>query len=57
MMADMGTLPKKIQQLAGDYKVHLIQMRFIPDEDLAKMGRMRDYKPTDQCLWIEYPAY
>lgn len=38
MMADMGTLPKKIQQLAGDYKVHLIQMRFIPDEDLAKMN-------------------
>ena len=37
MMAHMGTLPKKMQLLAGDYRVHLVQMRLIADEDLRKM--------------------
>ncbi|WP_300841877.1 Rpn family recombination-promoting nuclease/putative transposase [uncultured Acetatifactor sp.] len=38
MMADMADLPGKLQNLAGDYRVHLIPMRSIPEEDLRKMG-------------------
>lgn len=38
MMADLAALPGKLQDLAGDYQVHLIPMRSIPEEDLQKMG-------------------
>lgn len=37
MMGDMSRLPGKVQCLAGDYRVHLISMRFIPEEDLQQM--------------------
>lgn len=37
MMRDMTGLPLKLQRLAGDYRVHLISMRFIPEKDLYKM--------------------
>jgi hypothetical protein len=37
MMEDLSPLPQKLQDLAGDYKVHLICMRFIPNEKLAEM--------------------
>lgn len=37
MMEDMSPLPEKMRRLAGDYQVHLIPMRFIPEEDLRQM--------------------
>lgn len=37
MMRDMSPLPEKVRHLAGDYRVHLISMRFIPEEDLRRM--------------------
>jgi hypothetical protein len=36
-MLDMNALPESMQNLVGDYPVHLIHMRSIPDEDLEKM--------------------
>ena len=37
MMRDMTGLPLKLRRLAGDYRVHLISMRLIPEKDLYKM--------------------
>lgn len=37
MMKDVSALPVKLQQLAGDYKVHIIHMRQIPEEALQQM--------------------
>ena len=37
MMGNMGRLPEKLQRLAGDYPVHMVCMRGIPDEDIQKM--------------------
>ena len=37
MLRDMTGLPKKLGQLAGNYQVHLISMRFIPEAALQKM--------------------
>lgn len=37
MMGDISKLPLKLQQLSGDYTVHLIHMRQIPEEALRKM--------------------
>lgn len=37
MSADISALPEKLQDLAGDYRVHLISMRNIPEKDLQKM--------------------
>lgn len=37
MMCGINTLPEKLQALAGDYQVHLIQMRAIAEDDLQKM--------------------
>lgn len=37
MMEDMGSLPKRMRCLAGDYEVHLIPMRFISEAELQKM--------------------
>ena len=37
MMGNMGRLPEKLQRLAGDYPVHMVCMREIPDEDIQKM--------------------
>ncbi len=37
MTEDMGSLPEKLRDLAGDYKVHLVSMRAIPEEELEKM--------------------
>jgi hypothetical protein len=36
-MLDMTALPESMKSLVGDYPVHLIHMRSIPDEDLEKM--------------------
>jgi hypothetical protein len=36
-MLDISALPESLQNLVGDYPVHLIHMRSIPDEDLEKM--------------------
>jgi hypothetical protein len=36
-MLDISALPEGLQNLVGDYPVHLIHMRSIPDEDLEKM--------------------
>ncbi|MDE7353375.1 MAG: hypothetical protein K2O06_10040 [Acetatifactor sp.] len=36
-MVDMDRLPKKLQHLVGDYRVHLIHMRSIPESELQKM--------------------
>lgn len=36
-MVDLDALPKELKQLFGDYKVHLIPMRSIPDTELEKM--------------------
>ncbi len=36
-MVDMDALPEKLRQLLGDYKVHLIHMRSIPEAELQKM--------------------
>ncbi|HBA48825.1 MAG TPA: hypothetical protein DCZ91_13735, partial [Lachnospiraceae bacterium] len=38
MMEDMPVVPKRLRCLAGDYKVHMISMRFIPEADLQKMN-------------------
>ena len=37
MTDDISALPLKMQQLAGDYRVHIIHMRQIPEEALQKM--------------------
>lgn len=37
MMEDISGLPLKLQQLAGDYKAHIIHMRRIPEEALQEM--------------------
>lgn len=37
MTDDISALPLKLQQLAGDYRVHIIHMRQIPEEALQKM--------------------
>lgn len=37
MTEDIPALPLKLQQLAGDYKMHIIYMRQIPDEALRDM--------------------
>lgn len=37
MMGNVDTLPEKLRHLVGDYHVHMVSMRFIPDEDLKKM--------------------
>ena len=37
MMRDMSPLPEKVRCLVGDYPVHLISMRFIPEENLQQM--------------------
>lgn len=37
MAEDVSELPVKLQQLAGDYNVHIIQMRQIPEEALQEM--------------------
>lgn len=37
MMKDMSPLPETIRRLAGDYRVHMIPMRFIPEDDLQQM--------------------
>lgn len=37
MMRGINALPEKLQALAGDYQVHLIQMRAIAEDDLQKM--------------------
>lgn len=37
MMSDITKLPLKLQQLSGDYKVHLVHMRQIPEEALQEM--------------------
>lgn len=36
-MVDMDRLPEKLQHLVGDYRVHLIHMRSIPESELQKM--------------------
>lgn len=38
MTRDISTLPDKLQELAGDYQVHLVPMRGIPEEALQKMN-------------------
>ena len=37
MMGDISDLPEELRQLAGDYKVHIIPMREIPEEALQEM--------------------
>lgn len=37
MMGDLTKLPMKLRKLAGDYKVHVIHMRRIPEKELQKM--------------------
>lgn len=37
MMEDISPLPEKLQELAGNYQVHLICMRSIPEEKLQEM--------------------
>lgn len=37
MMEDFSALPRRLQQLVGDYKVHIIHMRYIPERALQKM--------------------
>lgn len=37
MMGDLSPLPEKLAGLVGDYTVHLVCMRFIPDEKLQEM--------------------
>lgn len=37
MMHNLAGMPEKLQALAGDYKVNLIEMRFIPEDCLQKM--------------------
>jgi len=37
MTDGLSALPLKLQQLAGDYKVHIIHMRQIPEEALREM--------------------
>ena len=37
MIKDMGKFPERMRLLAGDYKVCVIQMRYISDADLQKM--------------------
>lgn len=37
MMIGINALPEKLQALAGDYQIHLIQMRAIPEEALQAM--------------------
>lgn len=37
MMGNISELPLKLQQLAGDYKTHIIHMRQIPEEALQEM--------------------
>jgi len=37
MLEGMDTLPQKLRSLSGDYRVQLIPMRFIAEEDLEKM--------------------
>lgn len=37
MMGDISKLPLELQQLAGDYRVHIIHMRQIPEEALQEM--------------------
>ncbi len=36
-MTRIGELPAKVRELFGDYRVHLIHMRHIPEEDLQNM--------------------
>lgn len=37
MTRDISELPEKLKELAGDYRVHLIPMRSISEDDLQKM--------------------
>ncbi|MDE7045866.1 MAG: hypothetical protein K2O97_12815 [Acetatifactor sp.] len=37
MMEDISRLPLKLQQLAGDYKIHVIHMRRIPEKAFQEM--------------------
>jgi hypothetical protein len=37
-MIDLSILPEGMRELVGDYPVHLLHMRSIPDEDLEKMN-------------------
>lgn len=38
MMWDISALPERIRRLIGDYRVHLIPMRFIPEKDIREMN-------------------
>ena len=37
MMVDMSLLPRKIRRLVGNYRIAVIPMRAIPEEDLERM--------------------
>lgn len=38
MLENFEALPRKLRSLSGDYKVHLIHMRSIPESELEKMS-------------------
>ena len=67
MMGGMTGLPRKLQQLAGNYHVHIVSMRFIPEADLQKMDSDLKYvlgimkhtaskKQYERYIW-EYREY
>lgn len=37
MTEDLSSLPERLRELVGDYKVHLVSMRGISEDDLQKM--------------------